>query len=745
MSALALAAAARQGSGLPVANTLQRQCACGMHASGGECEKCAEKRSGSLQRQPIAACAPPAIPPIVNQSLRTAGRPLDPATREFMENSFSGDFSALRVRSNPPALGPSHDEYETQADEQANRIAGSRSEMRATPSRYDFSAVRVHTGPAASLAAKSVDANAFTLGHDLVFGEGRYAPHTPEGRRLLAHELTHVIQQGGVARSLQRASAGTKFLRGLRDFFFFVPSLFGAELNYGDDELKEYLRGITDAGQPDGGYYSDDKARQVVQRWKAGNSNFPLNSTQKKILIQEMQGGIVTDGDRQGIMTLLTSSSDQDVSEILTQPDVDFAQLLKDLDSGDFANRMTMWFLSHPELHHDLIADQFAKRYAAANFGGDKQALAEKVVRDILDVKTGLSFTDAAEFKAEVAKRVGISSLMTESQTKKDGKKGFNYPENMKASSGCSDYQPPPPGQKINLNNARVNKAARDYWTGVKWGDGNASYYFDLTKEGFENPYKALVALFEPQESICDQTLIHCDYLVNVIQFRSYAETLGEDKFNSAVKSRRIQMRLTYTGFPHDLAYDVRSPKALGYTQNVRPASKSDLLIGDHVVFWNHLAFDGLNVRQQSPWRLENAVLIDKNRAGEDLFQGHGSGPAQTEKAMLKELAVAFNAFAKKAMAIAKKIQDGGDEGSKAEQERQKEYPMVTKEAAGWVVVDPGSQQARRGWRYPLQKGDEENPENDVYLPGLFDPLNRGQLSPVDRPIESQPGRPPQP
>jgi hypothetical protein len=59
----------------------------------------------------------------------------------------------------------------------------------------DFSAVRVHDGAAADQAAAAIGADAFTLGHDVVFATGRYAPGTPDGRRLLAHELTHVLQQ----------------------------------------------------------------------------------------------------------------------------------------------------------------------------------------------------------------------------------------------------------------------------------------------------------------------------------------------------------------------------------------------------------------------------------------------------------------------------------------------------------------------------------------------------------------------
>ncbi len=61
---------------------------------------------------------------------------------------------------------------------------------------HDFSRVRVHADSSAA-AAQSVDARAYTLGQDIVFGAGQYAPGTAQGRRLLAHELTHVVQQGG--------------------------------------------------------------------------------------------------------------------------------------------------------------------------------------------------------------------------------------------------------------------------------------------------------------------------------------------------------------------------------------------------------------------------------------------------------------------------------------------------------------------------------------------------------------------
>jgi hypothetical protein len=65
----------------------------------------------------------------------------------------------------------------------------------------DFGSVRLHAGPAAGDLARSVHARAFTLGDSIVLGSNQYAPGTGEGRRLMAHELTHVVQQGGSTAS----------------------------------------------------------------------------------------------------------------------------------------------------------------------------------------------------------------------------------------------------------------------------------------------------------------------------------------------------------------------------------------------------------------------------------------------------------------------------------------------------------------------------------------------------------------
>jgi outer membrane protein OmpA-like peptidoglycan-associated protein len=138
---------------------LQRKCACGGSGeSGGSCSECAEKRE--LQRLEKAPSPVPEAPPIVNEVIRSAGEPLDAATRSFMEPRFG----------------------------------------------HDFSRTRVHIGGQAARSASAVNARAYTVGEHLVFGEGQYQPRAASGRQLIAHELAHVVQQSdAIALPPQRA------------------------------------------------------------------------------------------------------------------------------------------------------------------------------------------------------------------------------------------------------------------------------------------------------------------------------------------------------------------------------------------------------------------------------------------------------------------------------------------------------------------------------------------------------------
>ena len=72
---------------------------------------------------------------------------------------------------------------------------------------HDFSGVRVHSGAGSAGSASALDANAYTVGQHIVFDTGRYEPHMPEGRRLLAHELAHVVQQSNPPSPMERRDA----------------------------------------------------------------------------------------------------------------------------------------------------------------------------------------------------------------------------------------------------------------------------------------------------------------------------------------------------------------------------------------------------------------------------------------------------------------------------------------------------------------------------------------------------------
>lgn len=73
---------------------------------------------------------------------------------------------------------------------------------------HDFGDVRVHTGPRAAESARAVNAVAYTVGRDVVFGEDHYQPGTRAALRLLAHELAHVVQQRGVDPSVAPLGIG---------------------------------------------------------------------------------------------------------------------------------------------------------------------------------------------------------------------------------------------------------------------------------------------------------------------------------------------------------------------------------------------------------------------------------------------------------------------------------------------------------------------------------------------------------
>ena len=140
----------------PDQSRARAKCACGAKGQErdqdqGGCEQCRKRRQASGRAAGRSASG---VPALAREVLGTAGEPLGSSTRTYFESRFG----------------------------------------------HDFSRVRVHADDAAAASTVELGARAYTSGHDIVFARGQYAPRTMRGSRLLAHELVHVVQQGGSAR-----------------------------------------------------------------------------------------------------------------------------------------------------------------------------------------------------------------------------------------------------------------------------------------------------------------------------------------------------------------------------------------------------------------------------------------------------------------------------------------------------------------------------------------------------------------
>jgi hypothetical protein len=206
---------------------LERTCAC-----GGECPKCRTERPGQqherLQTKHIGSSdfGQTAVPPIVHEVLRSPGQPLDPASRLFMEPRFGHDFSKLCV----------------------------------------------HTDEKAGESAQAIGAAAYTVGNDLVFGAGEFNPQDCDSRQLIAHELTHVLQQSKGSRNLQQQPKKGRVVRVERQGRSRrKPPGPGA---YTEEELRDwykfYPNAKTESVGMDNGKRTQDKAYTPEELWRRG-------------------------------------------------------------------------------------------------------------------------------------------------------------------------------------------------------------------------------------------------------------------------------------------------------------------------------------------------------------------------------------------------------------------------------------------------------------------------------------------
>jgi hypothetical protein len=285
----------------------------------------------------------------------------------------------------------------------------------------DFSHVRVHIDAAAAESARSVGADAYTVGRHLVFGSGQYRPDTGAGRSMLAHELTHVVQHGSSltlpgpgsitavashapaeqqARavvdgsldpaSMARASAPASQLHriGLGER---ITRFFGGG-TFSEAELQVYLRRLDDTNRIEDENDSDNKARAIVERWKSGDSLYILPARRKVLLIQEMLSGFTGDDDENAILDLLRGSTDYELATIL--PMVGVEEILANFHGAEEA--------------------QLNKLLAARTPAVDKQRKQKPKSPEVISGETALQLQQRFKANAEATNRLNCILIVRE-------------------------------------------------------------------------------------------------------------------------------------------------------------------------------------------------------------------------------------------------------------------------------------------------------------------------------------------
>ena len=202
---------------------LQRKCACGNSAGlTGECDTCQKEKLTLQRKSTVTQDDASEVPTIAHEALSlprvpviqaklTIGASDDPLEREA--DQIAERVMAGSTRSNAGVGPPRIQRFTGQTNGQANLAApASVDRVLSSPGsplepalqedmeqsfRHDFSRVRVYTDAAAERSARDINANAYTVGNKIVFGAGQFSPGTHKGRHLIAHELTHVVQQLG--------------------------------------------------------------------------------------------------------------------------------------------------------------------------------------------------------------------------------------------------------------------------------------------------------------------------------------------------------------------------------------------------------------------------------------------------------------------------------------------------------------------------------------------------------------------
>ena len=198
----------------PAQAMVQRQCACGRSAGAdGTCAECAQKRA-ALQR--AASGASSATSNGVAQAVgiaRRSGVALGDGIRTTMERRIGQAARDIPIAPISSGMKSAIDPPGSTLEQAAEAVTSREHRANSGSMPLDFRHVRVHADRVADESARAIDADAFTVGRHIAFRSGQFNPHSMAGQNLLAHELTHVVQQSGGVSRIQRQKAGDQRVR----------------------------------------------------------------------------------------------------------------------------------------------------------------------------------------------------------------------------------------------------------------------------------------------------------------------------------------------------------------------------------------------------------------------------------------------------------------------------------------------------------------------------------------------------
>ncbi|HZM90328.1 MAG TPA: DUF4157 domain-containing protein [Blastocatellia bacterium] len=185
---------------------IQRKCECG----GGSCSSCRPDDERVQTKSSLPISEPGDVfereaDSVADRAMQQMNGSTKPTGQQEL-----GSTPPVAARASSPGVAPSQPSLSNgfmNSQSAGNPMSGEVKERMENALGYDFGGVRVHNDSAASSVARDIHSEAFTYRSHIFFREGRYRPHLPGGQRLLAHELAHVVQQGGAHESIGRRAS----------------------------------------------------------------------------------------------------------------------------------------------------------------------------------------------------------------------------------------------------------------------------------------------------------------------------------------------------------------------------------------------------------------------------------------------------------------------------------------------------------------------------------------------------------